>query len=571
MQVTNNTNASRLLWAGFFAIFAAGVGFSVRAGILGDWASAYGFTMSELGGITGGGLTGFGIIILISSFLADKIGYGKLMILAFLIHLISAGLQLATGPIFQQFGREGVYWSLYIAMFLFAIANGICEAVVNPMVATLYPNNKTHYLNLLHAGWPGGLIAGGLLSYFMNGGSIGDYVPLGKVHWLVQMSMFIIPVVIYGGLCLGQTFPRSEASQAGVSYARMFAVFLSPIFLLLLIIHALVGYVELGTDSWIGRITGSIMASPTRGLLLFVYTSGLMFILRFFGGPIEHKLSPLGLLFCSGVLGAIGLTLLGSAEGVLMCVVAATVYALGKTFLWPTMLAVVSERFPSGGAIAIGAVGGVGMLSAGMLGGPGIGFKQDYNAAKQLQEKAPSTYERYAANHESHFLFFHEKGLDGSKVAVLNTWASIQKADKERAEKVKENKWTPEDEKAFETSQAENKLELKRTIDDANLKSWWEGAEPFAPEDIGPVEAAGLFGGRMALKFTAYVPATMAVLYLLLMIYFAMTGGYKRVEIVPTSNAVYDKSDEKYSTIKTESGRDVAHEARIKAQEDRIH
>src|SRR4051812_30124953 len=259
MDITASSRPKRLLWAGFFAIFAAGVGFSIRAGILGDWAANYGFTKSELGGITGGGLTGFGVIILLGSLLADKIGYGPLMILAFVIHLISAGLQLATDPIYAQFGREGVYWTLFVAMFLFSIANGICEAVVNPMVATLFPREKTHYLNILHAGWPGGLIAGGLLSYFMNGGTIAGWMPLGKVHWLIQMSMFIIPTMIYGLLCLGQRFPRSEASQAGVSYATMFAQFASPVLLLLLLIHAMVGYVELGTDSWIGRITGSIM------------------------------------------------------------------------------------------------------------------------------------------------------------------------------------------------------------------------------------------------------------------------------------------------------------------------
>jgi hypothetical protein len=139
----------------------------------------------------------------------------------------------------------------------------------------------------------------------------------------------------------------------------------------------MVGYVELGTDSWISKITGTIMNSPANGLLLFVYTSGLMFVLRFFAGPIVERISPLGLLAASALFGAVGLTLLGNAQGGLMCVIAATVYGIGKTFLWPTMLAVVSEQFPKGGAITIGAAGGVGMLAAGLLGGPGIGFLQD--------------------------------------------------------------------------------------------------------------------------------------------------------------------------------------------------
>jgi hypothetical protein len=209
---------------------------------------------------------------------------------------------------------------------------------------------------------------------------------------MIQMSMFLLPTFLYGILMLGQSFPVSEASQAGTSYGEMLAQFASPILLTLLLCHALVGYVELGTDSWISKITGSIMADPKSGLLLFVYTSGLMFALRFFAGPIEHATTPLGLLFISAIFGCAGLLLLGNATGVLFCVVAATVYAMGKTFLWPTMLAVASERFPKGGAIVIGAMGGVGMLSAGFLGGPGIGFSQDYYATKDLKEKAPEVY-----------------------------------------------------------------------------------------------------------------------------------------------------------------------------------
>jgi MFS family permease len=248
MNYGTTAHAKRLLWAGFFAIFAAGVGFSVRGGILGDWAKEYGFTKTELGEISGGGLWGFGLVIVFGCLFADKIGYGVLMGFAFLMHVLSFALQLATPEVYARYGSDGVYWSLTIAMVMFSIANGTCEVVVNPMVAALYPNQKTHYLNILHAGWPGGLIAGGLVSYFMNNGTIGDWAPLGKVHWMVQMSMFFIPALIYGFMFLGQHLPRSEASQAGVDYATMLAVFAAPILLLLLLIHAMVGYVELGTD-----------------------------------------------------------------------------------------------------------------------------------------------------------------------------------------------------------------------------------------------------------------------------------------------------------------------------------
>ena len=251
------------------------------------------------------------------------------------------------------------------------------------------------------------------------------------------------------------------------------------------------------------------MASPANGLKLFVYTSMLMFVLRFVAGPIVHKISPLGLLFVSGILGAIGLTMLGSANGVMMCVVAATVYALGKTFLWPTMLAVASERFPKGGAVAIGLMGGVGMLSAGLLGGPAIGYKQDYFAAKDLQTKTPETYARYAVAEPKGFLFLPAiKGLDGAKVGVLGDQG--KELANVGAALAKENK------------------------KDANyeaLASWWESAKPLATTDAAPVTAATLEGGRMALKLTAAVPALMAIIYLILILYFKAQGGYKALHL----------------------------------------
>ena len=494
----SSPNAQRLLWAGFMAILAAGVGFSIRAGILSQWAEKFGFTMTELGQITGGGLTGFGIIILLSSFLADTLGYGRLMSLAFVTHLVSAILTLAAGYAFASGGKDAAFQCLFWGMFLFAIGNGIAEAVVNPLVATLFPNNKTHYLNILHAGWPGGLIVGGLASYFMNpdGGT--------PVSWEVQISLFLVPVVLYGLMLLGQRFPRSEASQAGVSLVEMFTQVFAPLMLVLLLVHALVGYVELGTDSWITKITGTIMESKQRGLLLFVYTSALMFLLRFFAGPIVHRISPLGLLFVSALLGFVGLNMLGLATSVFACVIAATVYAMGKTFLWPTMLAVASEQFPKGGAITIGALGGIGMLSAGLLGGPGIGFKQDYNATANLKETGPAVYDRYKAPGENSFFGFKVTGLDGAKVGVLEDGGK-------------------------ELARASELLKSQGRADKNNeeLSAWWQEASKTAADDQKLVTDAGLYGGRQALRLTSFVPLTMAAIYGLLFLYFRSRGGYK--------------------------------------------
>src|SRR5438093_8266558 len=156
-------NEKRLFWASFFTLIAAGIGFSIRTGILGDWGAQFGFTQVELGRITGGGLTGFGITIIFFSFFADRVGYGPLMAIAFALHFLSAVVTLAATPVFHALGKDAAYQCLYWGMFLFALGNGTCESVVNPLTATLFPKQKTHWLNILHAGWPGGVIAGAFL------------------------------------------------------------------------------------------------------------------------------------------------------------------------------------------------------------------------------------------------------------------------------------------------------------------------------------------------------------------------------------------------------------------------
>ncbi|RIK82469.1 MAG: MFS transporter [Planctomycetota bacterium] len=464
------------------------MGFSIRAGILGEWESQFGFTKSELGEITGLGLAGFGVTIILCSLFADRVGYKLLMVAAFLLHASSAVVTLAATPAFGDGGQDGKHAAmlcLKIGMTLFALANGVCESVINPLVATIYPKQKTHYLNILHAGWPGGLILGGVIVYLFSGRT-----PVAShLRWEITLGLFLVPTLIYGMMVLRDKFPESEARAAGVDFATMLKELAQPMLLFLFFLHALVGYVELGTDSWITDIMNNVISG--KAVLLFIYTSAIMFVLRFFAGPIVERINPVGLLFASAVLGACGLYWLGSittsdavAAGTAGTAVflAATIYGVGKTFLWPTMLGVVGERFPRGGALTMGTIGGIGMLSAGLLGGPGIGYKQDYYAAEKLKETSAATFDEYASKDKPNsFLVFPKiTGLDGTKVGAIK-------------DKVKEGR-------AITT---EEQLVLD----------------------------AGLYGGGMALKWTAVVPLTMAVGYLLLVIYFRAKGGYQ-VEVL---------------------------------------
>jgi MFS family permease len=521
-------NAKRLLWAGFLAILASGIGFGIRGGILATWAADFGFTGAQLGAIGGAGFTGFCFGIIIGGVVVDRVGYGKLVAAAFLFHVLSAFITFAAT---KGQAQQTAYLFLYLGTFVFALANGTLEAVANPLVSTLFPNNRTHYLNILHASWPAGLVLGGLVGWILGDGM--------QVSWKVQLGLFLVPTLLYGVAFLGQSFPKSEASQKGLSVGTMLqevgllgalvacvliglffkdqlgsilsfftgdAFFTSGtwsllswatagvlllvvgvktnfsvgslLLFVLFVTHALVGAVELGTDGWIQNITGNIL-TPAQGKILFVFTSLLMFTLRFTFHFIEKqlKLTPIGLLLVCAVLGSIGLLAVSGIETFVGAMVALSIYALGKTFFWPTMLAVVGDRFPRTGAIAMSIMGGIGMMSAGLLGGPGLGYAKDRFTAEHLKATAPAVYEQYKAPTPSRFLFLAETtGLDGTKLSAA------------------------------------------------------QRATPKTPEQQ-LVADASILGDRETLKADAFIPAIMAAVYLLLLLYFKTIGGYKPLSI----------------------------------------
>src|SRR5438093_12154277 len=205
---TNNqaaANAKRLLWAGFTAILAAGVGFAIRGGILDVWKAKFGFTGLETGLINGAGFTGFCFGIIIGGIICDKIGYGKLVIAAFGLHVLSA---VITFGAMDGMTTKTAFVYLWSGTFLFAVANGTLESVANPLVATLFFHNRTHYLNILHASWPAGLVLGSASGWVLD--------DIYHVHWKMQFALFLIPTVLYGLMFFAQHFPKSEASQKGL-------------------------------------------------------------------------------------------------------------------------------------------------------------------------------------------------------------------------------------------------------------------------------------------------------------------------------------------------------------------
>ena len=513
----SENNRMRLLWAGFMAILAAGVGFAIRGGIFDNWGKEFGFTGAQLGAIGGAGFSGFCFGIILGGVIVDKIGYGKLVALALVCHVVSA---------FVTFGAStpaNAYDFLFWGMFIFAYANGTLEAVANPLVATLFPENRTHYLNILHASWPAGMVLGSVAGWILD-----DKMQVG---WKTQLALYLIPTVLYAIMFMGQKFPQSEAAAKGGSFVQMFkpvgilgavvACYLLSLFFgdilaakfpdnakelgygiggalliivavvtrfsigsfllfVLFVTHAMVGAVELGTDGWIQNITGNLFTSE-QGKYLFIWTSAIMFGLRFCAHWIEKtlKLSPVGLLLVCSIIACVGLNLASGMQTFSMALVALGIYAIGKTFFWPTMLAVVGDRYPQTGAVAMSIMGGIGMLSAGLIGGPGLGYCKDRFAGEELNKADAALYAEYKAPKASKFLNLEATaafGLDGTKLG--------------------------------EAKDAKEKTPAQQTVVTADQK-----------------------GDRATLKADSYIPATMAAIYLLLMLYFKAIGGYKTVRM----------------------------------------
>src|SRR5688572_709703 len=180
--MAENQRQQRLFLGCFLALVATAFGFVVRGAVLEDWAKEFELTEEQKGIIQGVGLYPFAISIILFSLIIDRIGYGTAMVFAFVGHLASTLLTIFA-PNFTV---------LYVATFIYALANGTVEAVINPVVATVYRKNKTHWLNVLHAGWPGGLVLAGLLSIAVLWISNNGITLPGRI-WQWQMTVLLIP------------------------------------------------------------------------------------------------------------------------------------------------------------------------------------------------------------------------------------------------------------------------------------------------------------------------------------------------------------------------------------------
>lgn len=351
----DDANKRRLFLVCLCAIVATSMCFVLRAAVARDLQESYfnAIDPTRAGALVtkalGAVFVTFAITLVVGSSLIDAVGMRNVLCIcagSFLLGtaLIVGADQLASG--------EGTFTVVYIGMLLFGIGWGCSEAVINPLTTTLYPDDKTHKLNVLHAWWPGGIIIGGVLGQAVSGAGI---------SWRLKLSLIIIPAVALLVLLVGQKFPKTERAAAGIPAKDMLMAVLKPGFFVWFGAMLLTSAAELAPSQWVDfTLTRTL---HMQGIWLVIYVAGLMFVMRHFAGTVVHKLSSVGLLWVSSLLAAIGLVALSMANSPVMGFLAATVWGVGVCYLWPTMLAAASERHPRGGAFAMGLIGTGGSIS----------------------------------------------------------------------------------------------------------------------------------------------------------------------------------------------------------------
>ncbi len=505
----------RLFLASCVSLIATSVTFAVIGAIMGALKTEFVLTNQQVGHIGGAALWGFPISILIFGPLCDVLGMRLLFRLAFVFHAVGVLLMIfATG-----------FWMLLFGALTIAFGNGLVEAAGNPLVATIYPDRKTEKLNQFHVWFPGGIVIGGLIAFFLD--------KVGIPSWQLKLSVILVPTVIYGLLFLGQKFPLTERVQSGLSFKDMVAAtFGRPLFLLLLFCMMLTASVELGPNRWIPSILES---GGFPGILVLVYISLLMAVLRQLAGQAVERLAPTGILLGSSILAGIGLWLLSDAEGFVRTFAAATVFAIGVCYFWPTMLGVASERVPKGGALALALLGAVGNIAVGAVAIPGMGRVADYYAHEQMHRGYTKVCLRQITENFPTFIeqaegdtakdYQHAIDLANDALAQVDDTGALPPILTENALRaaMKFAGGAPEDTEEWESQFGETEG-LQR-------------AQFVATKAKMLMNPADNFGGRMAFKWISPLTLILMVIFGGMYLRDRASGGYRAEKILPESHA----------------------------------
>lgn len=523
-----------LFWAACLALIVSAFSFAVRTDVNDSWRNDFQLTGELVGTALGAAFVGMAVSMLLGSPLAEFTGLGPIMFLGWLCHLagilctifahelvdvsfvasiagsvgsVADSLFVPIGLMEQEVGAgpEG-FWILWLGTFLVGCGNGLTEVWINPLAATLYPDQKTHKMNVLHAWFPGGIIVASLLASQVINRVVGysadtDDPDIIRQSWQIKMAMLGVPLLLYGVMCLGRTFPRTERVQMNVPVGVTFLQLLRPLFILLGICMLLTASSELGPQNWQNAVL--TRTAGVNGTVILAYTAGLMFVLRFFSNHITALMSPIVMMLLMAVMTSGGLFLLSYADNGFTAFLAATVFGIGIAYFWPTMLGVTAERFPRGGALLIGLMGCVGNLAIAYV-LPQIGKVYDSSTVANLPAK------------------YHSEPVPGVEKGELVT-------EGERLDPA-----IPEGDAAAESAEAESFVDKAREFfypgGDSKLNpQLTDTRKKELPEEVqDAVTEAEKQGAAFAFRRVAVLPGVLVVLFGLFALVDVIRGGYRR-------------------------------------------
>ncbi|MEL0025739.1 MAG: MFS transporter [Schleiferiaceae bacterium] len=339
-MTATTSNRRSLFIASCASLLVTSLSFGIRAGILNDLGVEFELNGSELSRIAATAFWGFPVSMIIGGALVDKVGMKNLMRLAYIGHF--AGILLT---IFA-----GGFWSLWISTLFIGLANGMVEAVCNPLVASIYPEEKTTKLNQFHLWFPGGIVIGSLVAF--------SFGKLG-LSWQVMMAVMLLPTIWYALQMERMEFPVTERVANKVSDSDMYKALLNPLYIIITIAMLGTATSELFINQYVDVLLKSV---SDNAILILLITSGVMTFGRGIAAPVVERFSTTGMLLFSAVFTTIGLYMMGTMDGS-MLFVSAFVFGIGVTYFWPTMIGFVATYLPATGAVGMAVIGAAGMFA----------------------------------------------------------------------------------------------------------------------------------------------------------------------------------------------------------------
>lgn len=500
----------RLFVASCMSLIVTAVTFAIFADIMGALKQQFVLTNEQVGWIIGAGTWGFTLSIFVLGPLCDALSMRLLMRFALVCHVVGVSIMILTGTsLVASQSWDFKFWMLFTGALVVSLGNGTVEAACNPLIATIFPDAKTQKLNRFHMWFPGGIVMGGLAGYLISQSGFAG-VDMGSwkfMAWQLKLVIILVPAVIYGILFTGQKFPATERVQSGISFGGMVKeTLLRPFFIILFFCMMITASLELAPQRWIPSVLES---GGIPGILVLVWITGLMAILRFFAGPVVHRLSNTGVLLMSAILAGVGLVLLSFATSIVMAGVAATIFAVGVCYFWPTMLGTAAERVPKGGALALALLGGIGMLVVGVVTTPQMGKIADTFLHKELDPNATSTVLADVARTYPQIAAKQPQQMQADYLAAAASAQAVVKS--------------------YEAKHVLPEGETASALREAIKIGGGTDAGKSAKAILGPADNKG---GLMSFRYVAPLSLVLIVVFGLMYLHDRKRGGYKAEKII---------------------------------------